>query len=89
MVRLIGVKRIAVAMDSQRTREERGSLCANGVAGSVEPATPHGVGILAEEHKFYVLGFIPADAIRLRKEVWFVKLTQEQIDTVARAGRLK
>ena len=39
-------------------------------------------GEIIEENKFYVLGFVPADAVGLRKEEWFRKLTNGQIDSV-------
>lgn len=34
------------------------------------------------EYKFYVIGFVPADVVRLRKDVWFSKLNSEQVDSV-------
>lgn len=34
------------------------------------------------EEKFSVLGFIPIDVIRLKKDVWFKVLDSEQIDSV-------
>ena len=41
-------------------------------------------GILVQEYKFYVLGFVPADVVRLKKEVWFRKLDSGQISSVER-----
>jgi hypothetical protein len=38
--------------------------------------------ILVQEYKFYVLGFVPADVVRLKKDVWFDKLNLEQITSV-------
>jgi len=34
------------------------------------------------EEKFYVLGFVSAEVIGLKKEVWFCKLYSEQISKV-------
>jgi len=34
------------------------------------------------EYKFYVIGFVPADVVRLKKDVWFSKLNSEQVDSV-------
>jgi len=34
------------------------------------------------EYKFYVIGFVPADVIRLKKSVWFCKLSSKQVDSL-------
>jgi hypothetical protein len=34
------------------------------------------------EYKFYVLGFVPADVVRLKTAVWFTKLDSEQVQLV-------
>jgi len=34
------------------------------------------------ECKFYVIGFVPADVVRLKKDVWFSKLNSEQISEI-------
>jgi len=34
------------------------------------------------EYKYYVLGFVPADVVRLEKDVWFRKLGSEQISSI-------
>jgi len=34
------------------------------------------------EYKFYVIGFVPADVVRLEKDVWFRKLGSEQIFSI-------
>jgi len=39
-------------------------------------------GILVREYKFYVLGFVPADVVRLKKDVWFKKLDSEQVKSI-------
>ena len=39
-------------------------------------------GILVQEYRFYVLGFVPAEVVRLKKEVWFRKLDSEQTSSV-------
>jgi hypothetical protein len=39
-------------------------------------------GILVQEYKFYVLGFVPADVVRLKEDIWFSKLNPEQISSV-------
>ena len=35
------------------------------------------------EYKYYVLGFVPADVVRLKKDVWFRKLDSKQVRLVA------
>jgi len=32
--------------------------------------------------RIWVLGFVPADVVRLKKDVWFSKLNAEQVDSV-------
>ena len=32
--------------------------------------------------KFCVIGFVPTDVVRLKKDVWFSKLNSEQVDLV-------
>ena len=44
-------------------------------------ATPTG-GILVQEYRFYVLGFVPADVVLLKEDVWFGKLDSEQVKSV-------
>ena len=39
-------------------------------------------GVLVQEYRFYVLGFVPADVVRLKKDVWFSKLNSEQVSSV-------
>ena len=39
-------------------------------------------GEIVQEYCYYVLGFVPADVVRLKKDVWFTKLTSEQITSV-------
>ncbi len=39
-------------------------------------------GVLLVEFKFYVLGFVPADVVRLKEGVWFQKLTSGQVDSM-------
>ncbi len=39
-------------------------------------------GEIIEEEKFHVIGFVPADVVNLREEIWFKKLDIEQIDSV-------
>ena len=34
------------------------------------------------EYKFYGIGFVPADVVRLKKDVWLSKLGSEQISSV-------
>ena len=38
--------------------------------------------LLVQECTFYVLGFVPADVVRLEKDVWFRKLDSEQVRLV-------
>jgi len=37
---------------------------------------------IIQEYTYYVLGFVPADVIRLKKDVWFSKINNEQITSV-------
>ena len=39
-------------------------------------------GEIIQEYVYYVLGFVPADVIRLKKDLWFDKLDNEQIKSV-------
>jgi len=34
------------------------------------------------EFKFCVIGFVPADVLRLKENVWFFKLSSDQVDSV-------
>lgn len=34
------------------------------------------------EYKYYVIGFVPADVVRLEKDVWFMKLDFHQVNLV-------
>jgi len=36
-------------------------------------------GEIVQEYSYYMLGFVPADVIRLKNDVWFSKLNNEQI----------
>ena len=36
-------------------------------------------GEIVQEYVYYVLGFVPADVVRLKKDIWFSKLSNEQI----------
>jgi hypothetical protein len=38
--------------------------------------------ILVQEYKFYVLGFVPADVVRLKGNVWFRELKSDEVDSV-------
>jgi len=35
-----------------------------------------------QEYTYYLLGFVPANVVRLKKDVWFSKLSNEQIKSV-------
>jgi len=37
---------------------------------------------IIQEEKFEVIGFVPADVVRLKKDVWFKKLDSEQVSSV-------
>ena len=37
-----------------------------------------------EEYKFYIIGFVPADVVRLKGDIWFCKLISEEVDLVER-----
>jgi len=39
-------------------------------------------GEIIQEFIYYVLGFVPADVVRLKKDVWFSQLSNEQIKSV-------
>ena len=34
------------------------------------------------EFRYYVIGFVPVDVVRLKKDVWFSRLNSEQVDSV-------
>ena len=36
-------------------------------------------GEIIQEYTYYVLGFVPADVVRLKNDVWFSKLNNTQI----------
>ena len=37
---------------------------------------------MIKEYTYFVLGFVPADVVRLKKEVWFSKLNNETITII-------
>jgi len=39
-------------------------------------------GELTQDYSYYVLGFVPANVIRLNNDVWFSKLYSEQISLI-------
>jgi len=39
-------------------------------------------GEIVREYVYYVLGFVPADVVRLKEDVWFTKLDNEQIKSI-------
>jgi len=39
-------------------------------------------GEIIQEYVYYVLGFVPADIVRLKKGAWFSKLSNEQIISI-------
>jgi len=39
-------------------------------------------GEIVQEYIYYVLGFVPADVVRLKKDLWFSKLGNEQITSI-------
>ena len=39
-------------------------------------------GEIVQEYTYYVLGFVPADVVKLKKDIWFSKLSNEQINLV-------
>ena len=39
-------------------------------------------GEIIQEYSYYLLGFVPADVVWLKKDVWFSKLSNEQITSV-------
>ena len=41
-------------------------------------------GEIIQEYIYYVMGFVPADVVRLKKDTWFSKLCNEQITLVER-----
>jgi len=34
------------------------------------------------EYRYYVVGFVPADVVRLKEDIWFSRLSSEQVDSV-------
>jgi len=39
-------------------------------------------GEIIKEYSYYLLGFVPAEVVHLKKDVWFSKLCDEQIKSV-------
>ena len=39
-------------------------------------------GEIIHEYTYYVLGFVPSNVVRLEKDVWFSKLSNEQISAI-------
>ena len=39
-------------------------------------------GEIIQEYAYYVLGFVPSDVVRLKKDSWFSKLSNAQIKSV-------
>ena len=39
-------------------------------------------GEVVREYVYYVLGFVPADVVRLKNDVWFSTLENEQIKSI-------
>jgi hypothetical protein len=39
-------------------------------------------GEIVQEYTYYVLGFVPADIVRLKNNHWFMKLNNEQITSI-------
>jgi len=39
-------------------------------------------GEIIQEYAYYLLGFVPADVVRLKKDLWFSKLDSEQIKSI-------
>ena len=39
-------------------------------------------GEIIHEYAYFVVGFVPADVVRLKKDVWFSKLNNKQIESV-------
>ena len=46
-------------------------------------------GEIIEEYTYYVLGFVSADVIKLKNEVWFNILNDDQINSVEKFLTLK
>jgi len=44
---------------------------------------------IIQEYSYYVLGFVPAEVVHLKKDVWFSKLGNEQIKSVENFLELK
>jgi len=39
-------------------------------------------GEILQEYCYFLLGFVPANVVRLKKDLWFRKLSDEQIKSV-------
>ena len=39
-------------------------------------------GEIIQEYTYYVLGFVPVEVVRLKKDVWFSKINNEQTKSV-------
>ena len=46
-------------------------------------------GEFIQEYTCCLLGFVPADVVRLKKDVWYSKLSDEQIHSVEKILKLK
>ena len=46
------------------------------------PKPKHTNGEIVKEFTYYLLGFVPADVVRLKNDVWFRTLSNEQIKSV-------
>jgi len=46
-------------------------------------------GEIIKEYIYYVLGFVPAEVVRLKKDVWFSELDREQISRIEEYVRSK
>jgi len=44
---------------------------------------------IVQEYCYYVLGFVPADVVRLKKDVWFSKINNEQTKSVEKFLKFK
>jgi hypothetical protein len=45
-------------------------------------------GEIVREHVYYVLGFVPADIVRVKEDVWFTKLRNKKIKSISRFKKI-
>jgi hypothetical protein len=55
----------------------------------VKILSPNPKGEIVQEYTSYVLGFVPATVVHLKRDIWLSKLSKEQINSVNKFLELK